>query len=234
MNIDNLVKNFPSHDKFKGLDIREMLTTAFQQCKFYQEVSKRIYDKLSELWPYPNASYDSTEYQEYRMYFYNQDNFFCFQNWIGWVLDEFIRIRDWKRSYKDACEIASDQWCNMIFKGRVQNNGDQSTNGGLVCALATLGKFKANEGISEDVIGRFKRLMTEYYVGGCLHKWEHGTYEELPDCDYNPNKPLRKMLLEAGVSEKKIDLICPWKTTVYIDKRDNSVVVQGYQRESYF
>ena len=49
--------------------------------------------------------------------------------------------------------------------------------------------------------------------------------------DYGPCKALYKLLEKSGVEEKHIRSICPWKTSIKIDERDNSVIYRTYGKK---
>lgn len=233
MKIVTLIRNFPACDKIKGKDLEEILTECFKSCQFYQEVKQKIWDKIDKLWPYPNGSFDSPEYKEYKDFFYGNNVSSEFSIWLDIVVDDFISKRNWKRTYEEASQKAADKWCSMIFGHHVQNNGDKSSTGGMTSVLGTIGKEKAKQGISAEVVKKVNQSLKEYYLGGCKMDWGGRKIEVCPSCDYNPNTPLYNVLSEAGISDNDIALICPWKTSIYIDRRDNSVVVRGYRCESY-
>ena len=122
----------------------------------------------------------------------------------------------------------------MIFGNHVQNNGDQSDAGGLAMVLGTLAKDKASRGYGKDVIDKFRSLMADHYRGGCRWKSESGTeYRDEPDVDYNPSPSLFGLLVKAGCKEDDANNMCPWKTGITINQRDNSVCIHGYQTARY-
>ena len=51
--------------------------------------------------------------------------------------------------------------------------------------------------------------------------------------DYDPTKDLYNLLKDSGVPEKHIRSLCPWKTGIYIDEKDNSVVYCSYSKREY-
>ena len=55
---------------------------------------------------------------------------------------------------------------------------------------------------------------------------------------HTPRKFLGKyydddILYEAGIPEDDIRDICPWKTGIEIDEKDNAVIMIGYQKRDY-
>lgn len=49
--------------------------------------------------------------------------------------------------------------------------------------------------------------------------------------DYYPCVWLDEILKNAGVDEKLIDSICPWKSMLKIDKEDNSIYAYWYDTD---
>lgn len=76
-------------------------------------------------------------------------------------------------------------------------------------------------------------LFKHYYLGGCIYEDRIGKLRAEPYCDYGPNSPLADLLLKAGVPEERVGGICPWKTGITINERDNSVIIRGYQTERF-
>jgi hypothetical protein len=238
MATDELIQAFPECEKIKREDIAECITKAMTEERFYAEASNKVYRKANELWPYQcGLKDDDPERVARRAYFFydiQKGVKSPFNEWLKTFETEFIAQHGQVRTFDEACQTAADEWARMIFGSHVQNNGDQSDAGGLAMVLGTLAKSKASSGISSDTIEKFRKLCKEYYLGGCRYKEDkYGWMESVPHCDYGPNGALSRLLDQAGVPHDRIGSICPWKTGITINRRDNSVCVHGYQTERY-
>lgn len=239
MTVEELIQTFPECDKIKREDMAECITKAMKEERFYNEASDKIYRKAHELYPIPGGRYEKNYPGQKEYWLYFSGNFYegiesPFRNWIKNFETEFIAQHGQVRSFNEACQTAADEWARMIFGNHVQNNGDQSQAGGLAMAIGTLVKDKAKGGYGKDVIDTFRSLMAEHYRGGCRWKSESGTeYRDEPDVDYNPSPSLFGLLVKAGCKEEDANYMCPWKTGITIDWRDNSVCVRGYQTVRY-
>lgn len=238
MTIEELIQAFPECEKIKREDIAECITKAMTDERFYAEASDKVYRKANELWPYQRGlKDDAPERVAYMTYFYG--DFLKgveapFEKWQETFKTEFIAQHGQVRTFDEACQTAADEWARMIFGNHVQNNGDQSDAGGMAMVLGTLAKDKASSGISSDTIEKFRKLCKKYYLGGCRYKEDkYGWMESTPHCDYGPNDALSLLLDQAGVPHDRFGSICPWKTGITINQRDNSVCVHGYQTARY-
>lgn len=73
-----------------------------------------------------------------------------------------------------------------------------------------------------------------FYKNHCIYTHNDGfKYYCAPSCDYDPNGPLYTILKNGGVEDKNIRSLCPWKTSISIDEKDNAVVVRGCKKEQY-
>ena len=238
MTNEELIQAFPECEKIKRDDMRQCIIEAIEQEKFYSEASSKVYRKARELYPCYKAPYDKEDPEQnaYRAYFWSDfhGNRSPFQKWIDTFETEFIERHGQQHTFDEACQMAADEWARMIFGTHMQNNGDQSDSGGLAMVLGTLVKDRAKKDYGSEVIDKFRSLIKEHYLGGCLFEYEDGKkYHDVPDCDYHPSASLRQALKRAGCKDDDIENMCPWKTTILIDARDNSVVVRGYQTERY-
>ena len=238
MTTEELIQAFPECEKIKREDIAECITKAMTEERFYAEASDKIYHKAHELWPYQRGlKDDDPERVAYKAYFWGdilKGVVAPFKEWQQTFEAEFIAQHGQVRTFDEACQTAADEWARMIFGNHVQNNGDQSDAGGLAMVLGTLAKDKASSGISSDIIEKFRKLCKEYYLGGCRYKEDkYGWMESNPHCDYGPNGALSRLLDQAGVPHDRFGSICPWKTGITINQRDNSVCVHGYQTARY-
>ncbi len=237
MTTDELIQAFPECEKIKREDIAECINKAMTEERFYAEASDKINSKANELWPYQRGLKDYSERVAYDAYFWgdiHQGVKSPFRKWLETFETEFIAQHGQVRTFDEACQTAADEWARMIFGNHVQNNGDKSYAGGLAMVLGTLAKDKASSGISSDIIEKFRKLCKEYYLGGCRYKKDkYGWMESTPHCDYGPNGALSRLLDQAGVPHDRLGSICPWKTGITINQRDNSVCIHGYQTARY-
>lgn len=243
MTNEEIIRNFPSCRLIKWYDIKPVLEEIFLTAETYREVYPRIMKKCKELFPKPNGllRFDGATDKEWEDYFWGRYNDkhekvdYSFNDWVELVEEEFVSRKGKLHTFEDACHIAASKWCEMIFGNHFQDNGDRSETGFFGNMLATIVADKYREGITENTIENVRKNLYEYYKNGCMYQWEDGfkSFCE-PYCDYNPNLPLSEALEKAGLSERVIGCICPIKTGVGIDKKDNSVIVRGYQKESYF
>lgn len=238
MTTEELIQAFPECEKIKREDIAECITKAMTEERFYAEASDKIYSKAHELWPYQRGlKDDDPERVAFKAYFWGdilKGVVAPFKEWQQTFETEFIAQHGQVRTFDEACQAAADEWARMIFSNHVQNNGDQSDAGGLAMVLGTLAKDKASSGYGKDVIDKFRSLMADHYRGGCRWKSESGTeYRDEPDVDYNPSASLFGLLVKAGCKEDDANNMCPWKTGITINQRDNSVCIHGYQTARY-
>lgn len=238
MTNEELIQAFPECEKIKREQIAECITKAMTEERFYIEASNKVYNKAHELWPYQcGLKNDDPECVARRAYFYYdilKGVKSPFNEWLKTFETEFIAQHGQVRTFDEACQTAADEWVRMIFGNHVQNNGDKSDAGGYTMVLGTLIKDKAKGGYGKDVIDKFRSLMADHYRGGCRWTSESGTeYRDEPDVDYHPSPSLRGLLVKAGCKEKDAEYMCPWKTGITINKRDNSVCVHGYRTARY-
>lgn len=238
MTIEELIKTFPECEKIKREDIAECITKAMTEKRFYAEASDKVYHKAHELWPYQRGlKDDDPERVAYGAYFWGdilKGVVSPFKEWLITFETEFIAQHGYVHTFEESCQMAADEWTRMIFGNHIQNNGDRSENGCIAMMLGTLVKDKASSGIGDDTVEKFRKLCKEYYLGGCIYEDEkYGKMKIEPYSDYGPNDALGSLLEQAGVPHDRIGSITPWKTGIYINKRDNSVCVRGYQTERY-
>ena len=238
MTTEELIQAFPECEKIKREDIAECITKVMTEERFYAEASDKVYHKAHELWPYQRGlKDDDPERVAYKAYFWGdilKGVEAPFKKWQETFETEFIARHGQVRTFDEACQTAADEWARMIFGNHIQNNGDQSDAGGLAMVLGTLVKDKASGGYGKDIIDKFRSLMADHYRGECRWKSERGTeYRDEPDVDYHPSASLLGLLVKAGCEEKDANNMCPWKTGITINRRDNSVCVRGYQTERY-
>lgn len=237
MTNEELIQAFPECEKVKRDDMRQCIIDAIEQENFYCEASRKVYNKAHDLWPYKREWRDGdTEYEDYKLYFWGDwhDVKSPFDEWLRCKFEEeFIERHGQAHTFDEACQMAADEWTRMIFGNHVQNNGDQSDAGGMSMILGTLAKDRASQDIDSKTIEEFRQLCKEFYLGGCVYETKYGKVKDWPYCDYHPNEPLADLLVKAGVPSDRIGSICPWKTGITINERDNAVRIGGYQTERF-
>lgn len=156
---------------------------------------------------------------------------------------------------EEAAKKAADKWCEVIFGNHIQDNGamyEDHAGGFMACALGTLLADKAKESITKEMVTKAHELFEGYYLhqmhyrdtddekdmdwlrktlptDGQDFEWRYGFHDLY--CDYGPGWPMYMILLHAGIPEKNIDSICPWKTGINIRKEDNAVMYNTYQHQ---
>jgi len=155
---------------------------------------------------------------------------------------------------EEAAKIASDKWCELLFGWHLQDNGalNETHGGGFpACALGTILAEESKKNITEDMKQKAHELLQEYYKR-LIHYSNTGDYKDIEwlkttlkpikeeydwkfgfdddmYCDYNPCWALYIILENAGIPERVIDNICPWKTGISIRIDDNAVMYNTYQ-----
>lgn len=243
MTNEEIIFKFPPHKLICRGDIRPVLDVILKSAKTYHEICPAILKKCKELFPKPNGllRFDGLTDEDWERYFWSQYDEKLKKivkppiiEWISLVEDEFVARHGKYHTFDEACRIAADKWCEMCFGNHIQDNGDRSTTGLFGNMLATIVADKYREGIGEVTIGKVRENLYEYYKGGCMYTFDDGMQAfSVPSCDYSSNSPLFYALKNAGLDEKTIDCICPIKTSIHIDEKDNAVVVRGYQKEEY-
>lgn len=168
---------------------------------------------------------------------------------------EWANINGKKHTDEEAAKIAADKWCELLFDWHLQDNGalnEDHPGGFTACALGTILANTSKERITEEMKVKTHELFQEYYRRS-IHFYNDYNQEDLnwlkttfPDkegdydwkygfsnndmyCDYNPYYPLYLLLVNAGIPDKDVRNICPWKTGISIRKEDNAVLYHTYQ-----
>lgn len=230
MTNEEIINAFPECEKIKKADVAECINKVFDDVKFYREVDWYIRQYCFKFWPEID-DYQSEDFKAHCNYFYGDYDTkdYRFRDWVRKVEKEFIQRNGPHRTYDEACQLAADEWARMIFGTHVQNNGDQSDAGGMAMVLGTLVKDKAKSGYNSDVINKFRKLMAAAY----RENSHRDSYWSAPYCDYNPNPSLADVLIKAGCNKDDVRSMCPWKTGITVDYRDNSVCIRGYQTAKF-
>ena len=240
---DELLEKFPKHEKIDINKVKELLDHLYDNCKYYQEIWNYFEKYINTCFPgsdYEKYSWDSPEHKEYSNYLHSikDNNDLRFGDWIKYVQARFIYDKGQRRTFEEACEIATNKWCEMLFKFHLQDNGaiNEDHGGGFwACALGTILKEDSMKELTEEMIKNTHDNIYKYYKGHSIYtdKKDGWTSQINLYCDYGPNAPLYDILEDSGIPKKYINNICPWKTGVNIDETDNAVVLIGYQKRNY-
>ena len=235
---EDIIERFPECEKVHKEDIVDCLNSLFDECETYRLICGVVVDEIKKLYPEPEYSFeegaDNSAWKAWDDYVWGSD----MRHWIEIVESAFRNRRGFKRTKKEASKIAADLWAEKIFGWHLQDNGaieEDHPGGFMACALGTVLKNDATKNIPQEVVDNFRKLMSDFYEDDCWYEDEEDGFRGYvtPYCDYGPNSPLYDILKKAGVDEKDIRVICPWKTGIDIDLRDHHVVVRGYQTVKY-
>ena len=169
---------------------------------------------------------------------------------------QWVNFNGKTRTDEDAAELASDKWCELLFGWHMQDNGainEDHPGGFRACALGTILANDAKSDIPEEAKQKAKELMKSYYLHQIHYERTHDVSDirwaekNIPDpdkenpfdwrmyefrvdlsCDYGPSAPLYIILINAGIPENKVEVICPWKTSIVIREVDNAVFYNTY------
>lgn len=239
--IEELIIDCPRNDKVDINKIREMLESIFDNCKYYQEISDYFNTYIRECFLPDEYEWNSPEYDEYWKYVHGINDevlrVISFYRWVKFVEEDFLLVKGKRRTFKEACELAADEWCKRLFGNHFQDNGAlNEEHSFMMCGLGTWLKSKAQESITEEMIENTRKNLYKYFENHCEYRskeypeWVH--HIQLYS-DYGPNSPLYDILYESGIPENEIGSICPWKTGIEVDETDNSVIISGYQKRDY-
>lgn len=239
MTKEELLEKFPKNEKIDLNVISELLDGLFYNCEHYQDIFESFRKYIDDCLPGSDLKkyeYGAPERQEYYNFIYGEGNNFCV--WIKFVEEYFLEIKGMRRTFEEACKLAADKWCEMLFDLMLQDNGaiNEMHGGGFyACALGTFLKEKSRENITEEMIEKTWQNLYDYYKGGSMYHNKESGYNHKIDlyCDYYPNAPLDEILEHSGIPENVRRNICPWKSGVQIDDKDNAVVLIGYQKREY-
>lgn len=246
---EELLDYFPEHEKVDKKVIKKMIEEMYDKCERYQEIYNYFEDYINTCFPGSdgqkcNYSREDPDYKEYTDYLYNHKidgvapNDYDLYTWTKYASASYLNIKGQKHTFEEACQLAANKWCEMIFNFHLQDNGainEDHAGGFWACALATAMKNDSIKEITEDVIKKVNEEFYKYYFNHCryIDKEDGWTGHIEPYCDYGPNTPLYDILENGGVSKKHINSLCPWKTGIEIDENDNSVIIKGYQKRTY-
>lgn len=232
MTNNELLILFPKHPKIDIHKIEELLDKVFVECKQYKDIYEYFESYINTCFPgsdYNKYKYGSYEREEYSSYLYNFEKN-GFYEWIKDVEAEYLIRNKSKRTFEEACNIAADKWCDLLFQWHLQDNGainEDHPGGFFSCVLATLMKNDSAKKIDEKTIKKAHDNFVKYYLDN--------NYDAMYGMrvDYDPSRSLYDLLKDSGIPEKHIRSLCPWKTSIYIDEKDNSVVYCTYGKREY-
>lgn len=245
MTNEELLEKFPECEKLNKDDVRAILEKVLLESESHEEVVSKLYDSCEEIYPEPpenkHKPWEDQDHTQFNYFWEYKDDDnpskLTFRQWTGMVEAEFVARTGKKRTYKEACRVAAEEWHRKIFDVVFQDNGCWEGSSYNLNMLGSSIKMSAQEKITQEMKDKFLEVMEDYYYNNCRYDWEnngqkHTSYIE-PSCDYGPNGPLHDIMERAGIPEKEIDSICPWKTTIRIDQLDNRVKVYGYGKVDY-
>jgi len=233
MDIEKFVNSFPECEKVKKEDIRPILTNVLSNAKNYHDIFENIMEEIGKLYPRNDSSEEYRKERYNYLYGSGYDENWNYINplgdWINTIQDEYIYENGKAHNILEAVDIAAKKWVELIFGFHIQDNGalGESHGGGFpACAFGTILKDKSLERLEdkEKISDKTYELIKEFYLNN---------RDKSLSVDYGPCKNLHDILVSAGVNEKETSNICPWKTMISIDKRDNSVAYHTYGRVDY-
>lgn len=120
-----------------------------------------------------------------------------------------------KRTYKEAVELTVKWWSEKLFKTALnQNNGDDSSNGGMAFLLMNMVSMNAKNDLTDDKIKRFEEKLTEILLDG----EDKGRWKRECNVDYHPNQILADACEFSGINSSCL----PCKTFTFINN-DNEI-----------
>lgn len=126
------------------------------------------------------------------------------------------------RTFEQAVDIMINFWVEKSFKTKMnQNNGDNSSGGGLAFILMNKLAMDGQSEITEQQIDKFKTHLKQ----NLMNNQNKGRWALELDVDYHPNQLLANSLEYAGISSN----VVPCKTFTFIDEKDNFSVQGRYQ-----
>lgn len=243
--LTTLVEAFPYNDSFDYLtnnhvdstNVTEAIDKAFVLLHV-QDVEHSIYDFISDIqyehyeWDWDKIHNTKPTYDPEYAKVHDAFDSWAFKELYSWkdlVINKFVEINPKFRSNEDACKMAAEFWCERIFKFHWQDNGSKDYNNGIQEILGTHIQAMAQKDLTPEMKDAAYKGLYDFYMNSIINNDKLLQYETRLDVDYHPCSALYDILLKAGVPENKIDSICPWKTTLRIDARDNSILARdGY------
>lgn len=148
---------------------------------------------------------------------------FEYSGWLTYIKNEYVSIYGKKHTLSEAAHIAADLWSDLLFKFHIKDNGGLDEKPSMIASMisTTLAK-QVNEEITEETKKKVNENIYNLYIE---------SENIMLATDYGPNGDLYDVLIKSGIKDSYIDDICPWKTNIYIDQTDYSVVYSTYHSE---
>lgn len=205
--------------------ISNVIDSAMEE-KYWANASNYICNMVSTYIPGIGRYVSRTDphWEEQKAYMEWRDVLLFDSGWLNIKFKELWRARHGMiRTKEEVCALAADQWCHHMFVSAYQDNGGGNDN---LTVLGMYLKVNAQEKIPEEVRKKVWQGIHDFYYD----HYEDNMYYRL-SVDYYPCVWLDEILKNAGVDEKLIDSICPWKSMLKIDKEDNSIYAYWYDTD---
>lgn len=204
--LTDMIKSYLEADTF---DHASRISTNF--------MTEYVYDPLKSI------DHKSAEYTLIVDWFYDK---VC--KWYNLLRQSWLDIHGPRHTRDEIMKLAADFWCERIFDSAVQDNGDTTEGGGFFMAVSSLLKSDAMNNQLPAVRAKAWSLIAEYY-GKLFDRSLANNYEDGLSVDYYPCESLHDILVNAGVDEKDVNSIVPYKTSLSIRRFDKTLVgTSGY------
>lgn len=232
----DIIEYFPECNRVKTSDVADGIIKVFNEASEYQCLHKNMNVVWQKYFPVPTreqwSAVDGTDDDKYCREFIDYESEIF--KWMKIVNDRYVAVNGTRRTYDEACEIAAGEWMKKLFNFGMQDNGDHSGHSDNIVMLGSMLKHSAQERVADETKENIRKEFVKYYKNHCIYTHNDGfKYYCAPSCDYDPNGPLYTILKNGGVEDKNIRSLCPWKTSISIDEKDNAVVVRGCKKEQY-
>ena len=173
--------------------------------------------------PLKSIDHKSAEYTLIVDWFYDKVN-----KWDDLLRQSWLDIHGPRHTRDEIMKLAADFWCERIFDSIVQDNGDTTEGGEFFMVVSSLLKSKSMKNQLPAVRAKAWSLIAEYY-GKLFDCSLANDYENGLSVDYYPCESLHDILVNAGVDEKDVNRIVPFKTYLSIRRFDKTLVgTSGY------
>ena len=125
------------------------------------------------------------------------------------------------QTYEEAVLKCVMWWSDKSFRTPLnQNNGDKSSQGGIVSILHNTISLKAQEKLTEEKITKFEEKLSELLLSEKDAKYNRAKL----DVDYSPCETLFQACQYAGIDSHCL----PCKSHSYIDENNNAFAKYQY------
>lgn len=186
--------------------------------KFCHKAVNYICDKFSNILPGEDEmifDQNHPRYKEQLAYWRVRDDCLFSSGWMDEFRQLWIETNGKLRTTEEASKMAADAWCQHIFVSIYQDNGANNDN------LTTLGmylKVKAQDRVTQEMIDKVHQGIYDFY-----YEHQGNSMCNILFVDYAPCAALHDIMKNAGIDEKDIESLCPWKSHLKIDPDDNSI-----------